>query len=216
MINTLYLPELREMLAAGDEAGLQEFCLALHPARVAEFMEGLTPQEAWAVLQYADESLRSEIFTFLPDDLQLQILESEDPQQMADLIAEMPPDDRVDLIKDAEPDTIKEVMPLLPPDERRDIQRLRAYPEGTAGSVMTTEVARLAESLTVGQALDEIRRQAEEQETVYYLYVVDQGDHLRGLVSARQLLAHIGKPNTKIADLMETDLIHVNAMDDQE
>jgi magnesium transporter len=104
----------------------------------------------------------------------------------------------------------------LPPEERRDIQRLRAYPEGTAGSVMTTEVARLAESLTVGQALDEIRRQAEEHETVYYLYVVDEGDHLRGLVSARQLLAHIGKPNTKIADLMETDLIHVNAMDDQE
>ena len=87
---------------------------------------------------------RSEIFTFLPDDVQVQILESEDPQEVANLIAEMPPDDRVDLIKDAEPETVDEVMPLLPADERRDIQRLRAYPEGTAGSVMTRSAARAA------------------------------------------------------------------------
>jgi magnesium transporter len=135
---------------------------------------------------------------------------------MADLIAELPPDDRVDLIREVEPEVVEELMPLLPAEDRRDIQRLSAYPEGTAGSVMTTEVAKLSENLTVAEAIEEIRRQAEEQETIYYLYVVDEGDHLRGLVSARQLLARMGKPDTPIAKLMETDLIHVNATDDQE
>ncbi len=53
MVNTLYLPELREMLAENDTAELREFCTALHAARTAEFMEGLTPQEAWAVLENA-------------------------------------------------------------------------------------------------------------------------------------------------------------------
>ena len=54
MINTLYLPELREMLELGDVEGLHEFCIALHPARTAEFMEGLTASESWTVLQTAD------------------------------------------------------------------------------------------------------------------------------------------------------------------
>jgi magnesium transporter len=216
MVNTLYLPELREMLAEKDEAGLREFCTALHPARTAEFMEGLTPQEAWDVLQFAQEPLRSEIFTFLPEEMQEQIVQSEDRQEMADLIAELPPDDRVDLIKEVEPDIVEELMPLLPADERRDIQRLSAYPEGTAGSIMTTDVATLEERLTVGEAIEEIRRQAEEQETIYYLYVVGEGRQLRGLVSARQLLSAMGKPQKPIVELMETDLIHVNAGDDQE
>ena len=66
MTNTLYLPELREMLAAHDAAGLEEFCTALHhPARTAEFMEGLTAEEAWAVLRHAEmaplETYREEV-----------------------------------------------------------------------------------------------------------------------------------------------------------
>lgn len=64
MINTLYLPELREMLAENDSDGLREFCTALHPARTAEFMEGLSPQEIWGVLDHADLSLQGEILSY--------------------------------------------------------------------------------------------------------------------------------------------------------
>ena len=64
MINTLFLPELREMLAENDVEQLREFCTALHPARTAEFMEGLGRDEAWSVLQHADDGLRAEIFSY--------------------------------------------------------------------------------------------------------------------------------------------------------
>ena len=57
-MNTLYLPELREMLAEGNEAELTEFCTAMHPARTAEFMQGLRAKEAWAVLQFAEIPFR--------------------------------------------------------------------------------------------------------------------------------------------------------------
>ncbi|MGC6595265.1 hypothetical protein ACP0GC_24840, partial [Escherichia coli] len=66
MINTLYLPELREMLAEQSVGELREFCIALHPARTAEFMEGLTSAEAWEVLKHAEPRLREQIFTFFP------------------------------------------------------------------------------------------------------------------------------------------------------
>jgi len=216
MINTLYLPELREALAQQNARELEEFCTTLHPARTAEFMEGLQPQEAWSVLKYADLETRAEIFRYLDEGVQEEIVEHGDRTAIAELLAEMPPDDRVDVLKDVSNRAVDELVPMLPLDERRATQRLYAYPEETAGALMTTEVAKLSEDLSVRQAIDEIQRQAEEQETVYYLYVVDEGDHLRGLVSARQLLAAMGRPDTPIKELMETEVIHVNAMDDQE
>ena len=215
-MNTLYLPELREMLAADDTAGLQEFCTALHPGRTAEFMEGLTATEAWSVLQTTDPTTRVEIFGFLPEAVQREIVEVSDPQEVSELIAEMPSDDRVDLLNSVDPSVVEETLPLVPTEERRDILRLRAYPEGTAGAVMTTEVAKLPETLTVRAALEELGRQAEDLETIYYIYIVDADDHLRGVVAARQLVTNLGKPETRLVDLMERSLVTVEATDDQE
>ncbi len=216
MINTLYLPELRELLAAQDMAGLREFCLALHAGRIAEFMEGLTPLEAWGVLQAADNTTRVEIFGYLDEDVQVEIIESGDPAELAPLIADMPPDDRVDLLNRVDPAVVEAVLPIIPTEERRDILRLRAYPEGTAGAVMTTEIAKLPETLTVRAALEEIGRQAQGLETIYYIYIVDEKNHLRGLVSTRQLVTQLGKPETLLTELMKRDLVTVSATDDQE
>ncbi|NLY03124.1 MAG: magnesium transporter [Rhodopirellula sp.] len=216
MTNTLYLPELREMLAENNAAELREFCEALHPARTAEFMEGLSAPEMWAVLRHADPQLRVQIFNFLDYEKQIEILQDADRAEIAQLVSDLPPDDRVDLLEEVNPEVVAELMPLLPVEERRDIQRLSSFPEDSAGAIMTTEFARLSENLSVRQALDEIGRQAEDLETIYYLYVVDTEDHLRGLVSARQLVSKIGKPDTKIGDIMERDLVTVNVLDDQE
>ena len=217
MTNTLYLPELREMLAANDAAGLEEFCTALHhPARTAEFMEGLTAEETWAVLRHAGMPLRAEIFGFFEREKQVEIIQACNRPEIAAFIANLPPDDRVDMLNEVQPEVVAELMPLIPTEERRDIQRLGAYPEDTAGAEMTTDFARLSEDLTVGEALKEVSRQAAELETIYYLYVVDKEDHLLGLVSARRLVSALGRPNTRVEELMERDLITVNVRDDQE
>ena len=81
---------------------------------------------------------------------------------------------------------------------------------------MTTEVATLPESLTVVEALQELGRQAKDLETIYYIYIVDEENHLRGLVSARVLVTRLGKPETRLADVMERDLVTVEVTDDQE
>lgn len=81
---------------------------------------------------------------------------------------------------------------------------------------MTTDVAKLEEHLTVSQALAELGHQAEELETIYYLYVVDDKDHLRGVVSAKQLVRSIVQPDKTLEELMEEDVVKVDAFDDQE
>jgi magnesium transporter len=216
MINTLYLPEIREMLTEENSAELREFCTALHPARTADFMEGLTPSEAWAVLKYAELETRCEIFRYFDPAMQEYITQAEPRAEIAELITELAPDDRVDLLKDVEPYVVEELLPLIPTDERRDILRLRAFPEGTAGSVMTTGLVKLAERLSVGETLEELARQSADVETIYYLYVVDDEDHLRGVVSTRQLVSSMGKIDTRLSELMEADIVVCKANDDQE
>lgn len=216
MINTLFLPELREMLRLEDAAGLAEFCSALHPARTAEFMEGLTEDEAWLVLQYADVPTRVEVFGYFPEEQQIEALRGQDRSQVAQLVTEMAPDDRVDILSQLEPAILEDLLERLPVDERRDFMRLSQYPEGTAGAVMTTEVAKLGEKLTVREALDELGRVADEVETIYYLYVVDEDDHLRGVVSARQLVSAIKTPNLALSEIMDRNVLTARPYEDQE
>ncbi len=211
MVNTLFLPELREMLAESNEHDLREFCTALNPARLAEYMEGLTPAEAWRVVMYAELKLREDIFLYFTHERQIEIIESQDRAEVAELLADLPADDRVDLLHDVREEVVEEILPLLPADERRELLRLRAYAENSAGAMMTTEMAMIEEDLSVRDALVALSREAEHVETIYYIYVVDRDLHLRGVVSARQLVSSLGKPDLKVSDLMETDLIVVNA-----
>lgn len=216
MINTLYLPELREMLAEINSNELGEFCVALHPARTAEFMEGLTADETWQVLAFTDQQNRVQIFSYFPPEKQEEILSTQDRDTISVLVAEMAPDDRADILQDLEPQLLEDLLNRIPADERRDYLRLSQYPDGTAGAVMTSEFAKLGADLTIQQAINEIGRQSEEYETIYYLYVLDDEDHLLGLVSARQLLEGMRNPSTKLSDVMETDLVTCAPMEDVE
>ncbi len=216
VINTLYLPELREMLALRDVEGLREFCTAIHPARVAEFMEGLTPEEAWEVLQYAESPLREEIFGYFDREKQQAIVGRLSPEEAGKLITNLPPDDRVDLLKTMDVELVGQLLTEVPLEDRRDILRLTAYPENTAGAVMTTAFAKVPGDMTVRAALEELARQAAELETIYYVYVVDEQQHLQGVVSARRLLSAMGRPDTPIRDLAEEALITAYVLEDQE
>ncbi len=216
MINTLYLPELREMLLSKNSLELSEFCQALHPAATADFMSGLTSDEAWQVLQHAPDDVRPEIFHYFDRERQLEILKTQELDKVAELLSDMAPDDRVDLLNEVEPSFAEVLLERLPKEERRETLRLQAYPESTAGAVMTTEVAKLAENLTVSEALEELRRRASEVETIYYLYVVDDANHLRGVLSTRDLISSLAAPDRPLRELMDTRVISVDVHDDQE
>lgn len=214
MVNTLYLPELREMLAEHDDAGLEEFCTALHPARTADFMEGLSPAESWEVLSHADVASRTEIFSYFPREKQVEMLETLDREEMGQLIGELPPDERVDMLEQLDEKVVNELMPLVPSEERSEILLLQAYPENSAGSVMTTKVVSLSENITKQQALEEVREWGDQSETVNYLFLVDDAKHLRGVVSFRTLV--FARNEQRLSELMERDVISVRATEDRE
>jgi len=214
--NPIYLPELREMLAENNVDEMRVFCHALHPLHTAELMDGLEPAQIWSILKNADWGTAVEIFGYFDESLQVEIFEAAPRDEIADLIEHLPSDDRVDVLQSTDKDVVAELMPLVDNEERNDIQRLSAFADGTCGAEMTTDFVRLRENMTVAEALHEISRQTEEIETVYYLYVVDEQDHLVGLMSARQILNMISRSQTPIRDLMKQNLITVRADEDRE
>jgi magnesium transporter len=216
VVNTLFLPELREMLADANRAELEEFCTTLNAGRTAEFMEGLSNEQVWQVLQYASPERRAEIFSYFDEDRQVAMLQAHPPAEVAQLVEEIPADDRVDLLQELSAERVQEILPLLPAADRRDIRRLQSFPAGTAGALMTSEVAMLAENLTARQALEELGRQASALETIYYLYVVDENRLLRGIVSTRQLITSLPNPKLTLGEMMESDVVVANVDDDQE
>ena len=214
MYDPLLLPEIREMLLEGDAGAMREFCEVFHPATVAENLEEFTDAEIWEILTHASRSRQVEVFEFLPLDRQRELVGSADQERLAGLIEEMAPDDRADLLSELEPEQVEALLPLVAQAERAEIRKLLSYPESSAGSLMTTDYASLPGEVTVREALNRLRLQAPDRETIYYVYILDDQRVLRGFVSLRKLI--LSHPERRVSDLMDSDIISVRVTDDQE
>lgn len=214
MFNSLLLPDLRQMLQEDDAAGLREFCEILHPAAVAEVLQDLGSADVWKVLSHCSLVRQVEIFEHLSLARQVELVDLIGRDRLSKIIEEMSPDDRADLLSRLEPQRVEALLPLVAQAERADIRKLLSYPEHSAGSIMTTEYASLPENISVREALDRLRQQAPNSETIYYIYILDANRHLRGMTTLRQLI--LSRPDTKLADIMNRDSIAVRVDDDQE
>ena len=182
MYDPLLLPELREMLIENDTRAMQEFCEVFHSGVVAENLEALSAPECWAVLSHTDLRRRVEIFEFLSLPRQMELVATLDKTHLSALFEEMSSDDRVALLKNMDPAQVELLLPLMAHAERGDIRKLLSYPEHSAGSIMTTDYASLPDGITARDALAQLRTQAPDRETIYYVYVLDDARHLHGFV----------------------------------
>jgi magnesium transporter len=212
--NPILIPELRVMLAEGDTAGLREVAAELHPATVAEFSEGLEDGELWQMLEALPVERQAEIFPYYPMPRQVELVKAGDRAHLGPLIEWMAPDNRDDLLRELDPELVEEILPLVAKAERHDIRMLLSCPEGSAGSLMTTEYASLPADVTAGEAITRLRSQAPDSESIYYIYVLDGERQLLGFVSLRDLI--LAKPTALVADLMQRDPISVRVEEPRE
>jgi magnesium transporter len=215
MSHPLFGPVVRQSLLEDDLEGLKTFCETLHPATVAETLaEDFDVDDCWRVLHQVDIRKQAEIFEYFPSDWQIEMVHGAGRQHIADLIEQMSHDDRVDLLRRL-PDNVAEgLLRLVDEADRRDIALLYHHEEDTAGSLMTTEYAWLPANITAGEALDKLRLQAPDSETIYYVYVVDDDRRLLGVASLRDVI--LAPRQAVIRDIMETDIVAVRVNDDRE
>ncbi len=184
------------------------------PATIAEALEELPSEVVWQLFAHATLAQQADIFRFLPYEQQVEITEGSGRERMSRLIEKMPSDDRVNLLRGLDSHIVENLLPLIAQAERQDIRTLLSYPEGSAGSLMTTEYASVPKDVTAEEAIHLLRRQAPVRETIYYVYVLDPNRVLIGLVTVRQLIT--ARSNTRVSDLMRKDLVRVKVDSDRE
>lgn len=214
MRHPLLVPDLRELLQAGEEHALREFIAGQHPGRVAELIEDLDVADGDAFFRILDERVRSEVLSYLDRDTQNRLVESMPPREAAELLRFMSHDERADLVNRLDEDFVDEVLPNLAQAEREDIRRLTSYEPETAGAVMTTDYVTLPPHITVREALERIRHDAPDRETIYYCYVVDHNRRLIGFISLKRLI--LSRRSAIIEETMQRDVIFARVGDDQE
>jgi magnesium transporter len=205
-LNTTHLAEPDFVKAFDDEF---ENLRNLHPSDIAEALEesGAQPSRIIELLVAIGNHKAIEAFSQLSMETQEVCLEAGNAKTMLQFVENMDSDDRVDLLKAVDDEVRESIMPLIAQAERNDIRRLWNYEEGTAGAVMTTEYAMLPRQLTVDVALERLRLQAPNKETIYYIYITDSQRQLIGILSLRDLIT--AKRRTTLEAIMETQAISV-------
>jgi magnesium transporter len=214
MRHPLLVPDLRELIRDGEAAALRDFFADHHPRRLAEIIEDLETDDGDALFQILPPRSRADVFSYLDENRQLRLVQAMPPKDTAELLHLMSHDERADLVNRLGEDVVDPVLPYLAQAEREDIRRLASYEPGTAGAAMTTDYVTLPPHITVREALELIRHEAPDRETIYYCYVVDHKRRLIGFVSLKKLI--LARRAAVIEDIMQQDVIFARVNEDQE
>ena len=212
----LILPEVIEALR-GDPSQLLALTEELHPADLADLASALEPDlaqellgvlpvdEAARLLEFCELDKRTELFAHLA---------ASTFKTAAEISNEMAPDDRADLVASLEPEIRRDLLASLEEKESRDLRQLLAYKEDTAGALLTTEFVALPASATAQEAIELVRQNAREMETIYQAYAVDPHGTLLGVISLRDLV--LSPESRTIDEIMNPNIVSVAVDADQE
>jgi magnesium transporter len=208
--------EVLDLLASGDDAGLKLALAELHPAEATELLVHLPlPELRVTTFRLMEDELAAEVLERLGEADLATMLDLLTQGEVSGAVAEMDPDDAADFVADLPPESREVVLSAVPTEQQQAIRDLLRYPEDTAGGRMTPQVTALQAGTSAADAIAELRRLADsEEESIYYVYVVDAERHLVGVLSLRQLL--LQPSGRRLEEFMETDVLHVQADTDQE
>jgi magnesium transporter len=197
------LSELREWIADGKDTAIAQATIDAHAADIAELLNELKRDEAVYVYRLLDEEKAADVMLELDEDVREKLLSSLTSREIAEeLIENIDSDDAADVIAELPEQKQEEVIALLEDEEQAsDIIDLMTYAEGTAGAIMGTELIRVNQNWTVTQAIREMRKQAEDLDNIYTIYVVDDADMLLGTLSVKYMLFNLSSLRTTIKDL---------------
>lgn len=192
----------------------REHFFELHYYDQAEFFLQLDLELQNKVFLFLSPKEMADIFQILPASDQKEIFDILDKNYAATMLSEMYVDDAADFLGVLEDDNQNKYLKLLDVEEAIELKNLLKYPEDTAGGIMTTEYISIIANHTVERVIQQLKKEAPEAETVYYLYVVEDNNRLVGVCSLRDLI--IADSSAFIKDIMSEHIVSVNVFLDQE
>ena len=211
---------LKTMLANLDDAkkyqSLRDVMENLPAPDLAAVFEDLPPEKLPVLFRLCPKDLAAEIFAELTPETQQTLIDCLTDKELKVVVNDLFVDDATDLVEEMPANVVKRILAQADPATRRMINELLKYPEDSAGGVMTTEFMELRAGMTVTQAIESIRKNGFDKETINNCYVTDRDRTLIGVVSLRALILCREPDAEHIADLMDENVISVSTTTDQE
>lgn len=201
---------LKEDIARLDRNTVSAKVGELHPADIAEVLNEVNLEEAQFIFKLLDDELGSEVLVELDEDVRERFLASLSDGEIAEYVDQLSTDDAADLIAELPEGRQEDVLSHVDDDEQAsDIADLLSYDENSAGGLMAKELVKVNINWTIVKCVGEMRKQAEELDQIYTVYVVDDNDVLVGIVSLKKML--LNSPRTLIRDIYKENIISVRA-----
>ena len=218
-MSEISIDTLKTMLANLDDAkkyqSLRDVMETLPAPDLAAVFEDLPAEKLPVLFRLCPKDLAADVFAELTPATQQQLIDGLTDTELKAVVDELFVDDATDLVEEMPANVVKRILAQADPATRRMINELLKYPEDSAGGVMTTELMALRPDMTVAQAMDTIRENGFDKETINNCYVTDDSRRLIGVVSLRALVL---AKNTEepIKDLMDSKVVSVSTTTDQE
>lgn len=208
------LEEIEDLISRKRYAELRDLLLSMEAADIALLMESMREDQLPLVFRLLPKEQAAEVFVELDSDNQEMLIRGFSNTELKEVLDELYLDDTVDIVEEMPANVVKRILKHSDPEMRKSINEILKYPEDSTGSIMTTEFVDLKKDMTVADAFKRIRRTGPDKETINICYVIDENRHLIGLVSIRTLL--LADVDSVIEDIMETNIVSVSTLDDQE
>jgi len=210
-----YLERFGEAIQAREDVFIIESLEGVMPADVSALLHEFDTDESKYVIDLLDKPKAAEIIKDLDEDTKGRFLKSFDSQEIAGFVDNLDSDDAVDILNELPVQQREEVISGIENKEKEAyILDLLRYEDDVAGGLMAKELIKANLNWTVVQCIEEIRRQAENVEKLYSMYVVDESDRLLGRVSLKRII--LAEDHTKISDIYDEDVISVETFMEQE
>ncbi len=206
--------EVIELLENKRYTNLYKYLKQLNNQDISLLFEELSPEDIVLLFRLLPKDEAAEVFSYMEPDLQEQLINNLTDKELKLVIDELFMDDTVDLIEEMPSNVVKRILKTVNKEERNTINELLKYPSDSAGSIMTTEFVDLKINMTVEDAFKKIKKIGLNKETVYTCYVLDIKRVIIGIVDIKDLL--LADRDVLIKDIMETNVVTVNTLEDKE
>ena len=207
--------EIQELLSKKDYMTLRSTLIEMQPADIAVLLGEVPADDIPILFRLLPKEMAAECFAFLDTDVQETLIGIFSDRELWNVIAGLYVDDMVDIIEEMPANVVKRIIKNAPYEKREQINMILRYPKNSAGTIMTTEFVELKTYMTREQVFQNIRESGVQKETVYDCYVTDPSRHLIGVISVKDLIMSEDEHAT-VGDLMETDVIAANVLEDRE
>lgn len=206
--------DIKNFIERGDFRTLKMILSQQEPADILEMIEELPPDEKIVVFRLLPKDQAAMVFSELEPDDQIALIELFKEEKLREIISSMSPDDRAELLEEMPANVVNRLLSYLTPEERKETLSLLNYPENSAGRLTTPKCVELHPDMTVKEALEKIRKEGKDKETIYLMPVIDRQRKLLGVVRLEDLI--FSDPDAFVEQVMDDQPIYVYATTDQE